>query len=475
MSLTLANARTTLGLMILVQAGWLLLASLSPALGPTRVATPLEVVTIDEPAFQDKDFDIRETGAEPGERSCTEAINRAIKECHNRGGGRVVIPSGRWKTGAIQLMSNVNLHLAEGAELHFSDSPQDYLPVVFTRWAGFELYNFSPLIYAKDCENIAVTGPGRLFGHGEKWWKWKASRDAAEVVYQDYILNGKPPTERVFGRVEDGLRPPFIAPINCRRVLLEGFSVESPGPFWTINLTYCSSVIVRGLRINAVGGPNTDGVNLDSSRNVLVEDCEIRSGDDCITLKSGVNEDGRRVARPTENIVIRRCRTHEGHGGVVIGSEMSGGVRNVLVEDCEFVGTDNGLRIKSNKSRGGFVEDITYRKIKMRGVKQDAIQISVVYNAYLPDKLGDSPPLLRRLVFSEIDCQGAQYAFRGVGIAERPLSDITLKDVRMTADQGMQFHNVNGLVLERLKLNIKNGSEITLNNCRDIFHKKPTE
>ncbi len=351
--------------------------------------------------------------------------------------------------------------------MHFSDDPSNYLPVVFTRWAGFEVQNYSPLIYAQDCENIAITGPGKLFGHGERWWNWKESSEAALTIYNDYILRNIEPSARVFGRPEDGLRPQFIGPINCKRVLFEGFSIETPGPFWTMHVTYCSGVIIRDLRINTIGGPNTDGINIDSSRDVLIEDCHIRSGDDCIAIKSGVNEDGRRVARATENVVVRRCRTFEGHGGFTIGSEMSGGVRNVLVEDCTFDGTDVGLRMKSNNSRGGVVENITCRRIKMSNIKQEAFQINTTYNAYLSDKAGDSPPLFRGIRFEDVSCVGAAIALNMAGSREQPLLGITLKHVSVRAEAGMKFDWVNGLVLEDIEVDASSGPAITRSNCRN--------
>ena len=259
----------------------------------------------------------------------TAAFRKAIEACHKAGGGTVLVPAGKWLTGAIHLKSHVNLHMEKDAEIHFSDDPQDYLPVVFTRWAGFEVMNYSPLIYANGCENIAVTGPGKLYGHGKKWWGWERRLDERNTIapkLQRYATAGTPVEERVFGNPELGLRPQFISPINCRNVLLEGFTIAEPGPFWTIQFIYCENVIARGLTLHTKGGPNTDGINLDSTRNALVEHCMLDVGDDAVCLKSGINEDGRRIGRPTENVVVRNITAFNCHGGIVIGSDMSGGV-----------------------------------------------------------------------------------------------------------------------------------------------------
>ena len=211
--------------------------------------------------FPDRTFDIADYGAvADGRTKNTGALAAAIEACAKAGGGVVVVPEGTWLTGAIHLKSNVNLRLSQGATLRFSDDPTDYVPVVFTRWAGFECYNYSPLIYARDCDNIAVTGPGKIDGNGRPWWPWAdRQEDTAMHMYREQILKDVPVEERIYGTVAHGLRPQLISPIDCRNVLLEGFTIAEPGPFWTIDLVYCDRVIVRRLRVLTQGGPNTDG------------------------------------------------------------------------------------------------------------------------------------------------------------------------------------------------------------------------
>ena len=211
------------------------------------INAPFKMPRLKRPQFPNKTFSIVEYGAKnDGSTKNTEAFRKAIKACSASGGGKVLVPAGKWLTGPIHLLSNVNLHFEEGAELHFSDEPNDYLPVVFTRWAGFEVYNYSPLIYANGCENIAITGPGKLFGHGEAWWGWKdRGEETARFIYENQVLRNVPSEQRIYGTPEAGLRPQFINPVNCKNVLFEDFSVAAPGPFWTFDILYCENVIVR--------------------------------------------------------------------------------------------------------------------------------------------------------------------------------------------------------------------------------------
>ncbi|MBN1588841.1 MAG: glycoside hydrolase family 28 protein [Pirellulales bacterium] len=440
---------------------------------PTEIEpidAPFAMPRLGRPEFPDQTFNIEEFGAiGDGKKKNTEAFRKAIRACSAAGGGRVLVPKGRWFTGPIHLKSNVNLHFEEGAELHFSDKFEDYLPPVFTRWTGFEVYNYSPLIYAVDCENVAVTGRGKLFGHGEAWWGWKKRDEkTARHIYQNQVLKGIPPKERIYGTPEAALRPQFISPTRCKNVLLEGFTVAGPGPFWTMDILYCENVVVRDLSVHTTGGPNTDAINLSSSKNVLVEYCLIDSGDDCVTMKSGLNEEGWRIGRPTENVVVRFVKGLRCHGGIVIGSEMSGGVRNLLAHDCEFDGSSIGLRLKSNRARGGVVEKIWYRDIKMTRLGGFAISINTNYGSYMASKDGKAWPLFRDIAIENVTCDRARAALRMLGNENQPIENITLENVSINAREGMSFHWVNGLTLKNVDCRPAQGGAFRFEHCKDV-------
>jgi len=388
----------------------------------------------------------------------TEAFRKTIAAAVAKGGGTVLVPAGRWVTGPIHLASNIHLHLAEGAELLFSQDFKDYLPVVFSRWEGLELMNYSPLVYAKDCENVAITGKGKLDGRGQAWWPWKKTqKDAAKRLY-DLASAGTPPEKRVFGS-EGDLRPSFIQTVGCKNVLIEGVTITS-GPMWTIHPVYSENVIVRRVTITT-DGPNNDGLNPDSSKNVLVEDSFFSTGDDCVVIKSGLNEDGWRVGRPSENIVVRRLRGERGHGGVVIGSEMSGGVRRIVISNCIFDGTDRGIRIKSTRGRGGAVEDVRVSNVVMRGIKEEALTLNLFYTAAPPEPVSERTPHFRRIHISGVtgDADVAAYF---AGLPEAPLEDVRCSDVRLRTRKGFVVKDAKDLVLDGLALDVKEGAPLRL-------------
>lgn len=427
-----------------------------------RVTAPFRMPQLGIPYFPDRTVDIRDHGAVgDGITLNTEAFAKAIAACADAGGGTVLVPPGVWLTGAIHLRSNINLHIEGGAEVRFSTNPEDYLPAVFVRWAGFECYNYSPLIYARDCTNIAITGKGQLDGQGEFWWHWVEEQDRAAHKLYDMVLAEEPVEERMFGNLEDPMRPQFFQPINCTNVLLEGVTFL-PGPFWTVQFVYCENVVARGVTI-INDGPNNDGINLDSSRNVLVEDCFFWTGDDCIALKSGLNEDGWRVGRPTENIEVRNCRMERGHGGVVIGSDMSGGVRNVYVHDCEFSGPDRGIRLKSTRGRGGVVENIWFQNIKMGLIDQEAVRIHTGYRAWFGSDTGVAP-LFRDIHIKNITCDGAKYAAQIIGLPEKYIENVTFENVSIHANQGIICSNANGLDLKNVTVVSEEGPVLQFEN-----------
>ncbi len=358
---------------------------------------PSVLARIRPPSFPPRDYPITRFGARPGS-DATLALARAIAACARDGGGRVVVPSGRWPTGAIRLQSNVDLHLEEGATLAFSTRPSDY-PLVGTRFEGVECTGFSPLIYASESENVAVSGSGVLDGcaSDENWWSWakgKGRRDQADrQALFAMAETGVPAGLRVFGPGHF-LRPSFIEFVRCRNAEVEGVSIVR-SPMWEIHPVLCQNVTVLGVRVSS-HGPNNDGCDPESCRGVLIDGCVFDTGDDCIAIKSGRNADGRRIGVPSEDIVIRGCTMKDGHGGVTIGSEVSGGCRNVFVEGCTMDSPNlaRAFRIKSNAMRGGVIENVYARGITIGAVEDAVLSIELLYEE---GAAGGYPPVVRNI------------------------------------------------------------------------------
>lgn len=431
------------------------------------INAPFPMPNLQRPVFPDRVVDIREYGAvADGRTKNTKAFAKAIEACTTAGGGRVLVPAGRWFTGPIHLKSNIELHLAEGAEIIFSDRFEDYLPVVLVRVGGIELYNYSPLIYARDCENIAVTGPGKLNGNAKAWWDAMKGRETS--LFFDMGAAGVPLEERVFGTSEAAIRPSFISFVNCRNVLLEGFTIGS-GPNWTIHPIYCENVIIR--KVNVVtNGPNNDGIDPDSCKNMLIEHCFFDTGDDCVVLKSGYNEDGWRVGRPTENVVMRYCTGNRGHGGLVIGSEMSGDVRNVYMHDCQFDGTDRAIRIKSKRGRGGVVENIWARDLKVENMRREVIIFNMVYGSDTRQARTTKPPIFRNFDIRNVVGKGAPTAILMRALEDSPVQNVKLENIAIQSKSGVVCSNVRNIMFSNVQVtpeqgpvySVTNGSGITI-------------
>jgi polygalacturonase len=410
---------------------------------------PFDVPQVNPPSFPDRVFDVRSYGAvDDGLTLNSEAFREAIETCCEEGGGVVCIPAGTWLTGPIHLRSNVNLHLEQGALVRFSTRFADYLPVVFTRWEGIECYNYTPLIYARDCENVAVSGEGTLDGQGEAWWHWKKLQQAAAKTLYDAEFEGVPVEKRVYGTEEAALRPQFLQTVHCRNVLVQGVTFVN-GPMWTVHPVYCEKVLVQGITVRSEG-PNTDGLNPDSCRDVVVEGCSFHTGDDCIAINSGMNEDGWRVGRPCQNIVIRDCTMSEGHGAVAIGSGMSGDVRNVYVHDCRVTGGDQGIRLKSMRGRGGVVENVHVEKIHMAGLRQEAIVLNMFYGSSTATSKSDAAPAFRNIHIRDVTCEGAGVALALQGLPEQPIEWVVLEDLRLNAIEGIRCENIEDLTLNNV-------------------------
>ena len=394
------------------------------------------------PKFPARDFVITNFGAvADSQTDCTAAIRNAIDACVQAGGGRVVVPAGEFLTGAIHLKSNVNLHLDTNAVLKFSTDPKAYLPAVFTRFEGMECWNFSPLIYAYGQKNIAVTGEGTLDGQADEthWWSWKGreSRGAeaqpgAGARLVKMVADGTPVDQRRFGE-GDNLRPSFIEFNHCRNVLIEGVQIRR-SPMWEIHPLLCTNVTVRGVDIVSHGA-NNDGCDPESCRDVLIEKCLFDTGDDCIAIKSGRNNDGRRVGVPSENLIIRDCTMRDGHGGVTIGSEISGSCSNVFVENCEMSSPNLtcALRLKSNAVRGGVLQNIFMRNVNVGVVKDSVLQIDFLYEE---GAKGDFKPVARNVVMENINVAQTPRVLNVRGFPGATISDVriynsTFKNVKL--------------------------------------------
>lgn len=411
-----------------------------------------------------------------GKTKCTQAIADAIAAASAKGGGVVFFPAGVYFTGPIHLRSHITLYLDAGATVKFSDDFDDYLPMVRSRWEGIEVENFSPLIYADGAEDIAICGRGRLDGKGAKWWETTRKISADEKQgnktlnkWQESFLkrNAAIVSSAKYELLNVGfLRPPFIQTRNCTNVLIDGITIVD-SPFWTINPVYCENVTVHGVVIdNPESSPNTDGINPDSCRNVHISDCQINSGDDCITIKSGRDADGRRMGRPAENYTIINCTMAKGHG-LSIGSEMSAGVRNITIANCTFDGTDRGIRIKSMRGRGGFVENVRVSNITMHNVSREAILVTLNYKATEAEPVSERTPLFQNIDFSGITGNAA-VAGRIMGLAERPIQRLRFTDFRLDTQTGFKVMDAAEIEFHNVTVNTEKGAALSAERVQDL-------
>ena len=402
------------------------------------VKTPFEMPAIKIPDFSKcKEFSIVDFGAIKGNKEKTsEAISKAIAKANKAGGGIVVIPEGEWLTKKIHFKSNVNLHLKKGAVLLFSEDPNDYLPAVRSTWEGYECYNYSPLIYAYQCKNIAITGEGELKAKMDVWKEWFARpKPHMESLKRLYYLASynKPMKERQMVNDSAHFRPQFIQFNRCENILMDGVTITN-SPFWTIHPFLSKDVVLRNLKVYA-HGHNNDGVDPEMSQNVLIENCVFDQGDDAIAIKSGSNQDAWRLNTPSKNIVMRNCVVKNGHQLVAIGSELSGGIENVFIDNCTVVDgakLNHLLFIKTNERRGGYVKNIYMSNITSGKIDEGILGIETDVLYQWRDLV---PTIERRLTpiknvyLENIKATNVKFVSRILGQKELPIENIFLTNV----------------------------------------------
>ncbi|WP_083557848.1 glycoside hydrolase family 28 protein [Leeuwenhoekiella marinoflava] len=427
-----------------------------------------------------------EEGVSNEGRKSTEIIQNTIDKAFEAGGGTLYFPAGNYLTGALKLKSNITLDLEAGAVLKFSEDFEDYLPFVQLRWEGTVLNSFSPLLYAKNAENITITGRGVIDGNGKAWWTEMYRIESTENLpltrYQKMTQeqNKGLETAPYYERTRNFLfhRPPLFQAFQCKNILIEGVTFQN-SPFWTINPAFCDNVTIDKVTIFNPPSPNTDGINPTSCKNVHISNCHISVGDDCITIKSGRDTDGRKWATPTENVTITNCTMLSGHGGVVIGSEMSGGIKKITISNCVFDDTDRGIRIKSARGRGGVVEDIRVSNIVMNNIKQEAFMLNLFYDKNTTEEsVSERTPVFRNIHFSNITGTAVNTAGRILGISEMPVQNVSFSDVNIEAEKGFEIHTAKDFQFNNVRVTTKLGASFEIENAHqfvmtNISSKKP--
>ena len=406
-----------------------------------KVKAPFSMPAIRVPDFSTcKKYVITDFGAVQGDKIKTsQAIARAINAANESGGGIVVIPSGEWLTRQVHLKSNVNLHLMKGAVLLFSDNPSDYLPAVHSTWEGLECYNYSPLIYAYQCKNVAITGEGEVQALMDNWKKWagrpRAHMNSLKNLYY-WAFENKPVNERNMVNDTSNLRPQFIQFNRSENILIEGISIKN-SPFWTIHLYLSKDVVVRNVKVWA-HGHNNDGIDPEMSQNILIENCIFDQGDDAIAVKSGRSPEGWRSKTPSKNIVIRNCTVKNGHQLLAIGSELSGGIENIYLDKCNVA---NGAKmfhlvfIKTNERMGGYVKNIHVSNVKAGKIDNGilGIETDVLYQwRTLVPTIEKRLTPIKNINLNRINVSKVEFISRILGQKELPVEHVTLKNI--TAD-----------------------------------------
>jgi polygalacturonase len=410
----------------------------------------------------------------------TAAIAAVIAKIKAAGGGTLYFPPGRYLTGSVHLESNLTLHLEAGATLLYSGDPADS-PLVESRWEGTTAWTHGPLIYANRKENITITGRGTIDGQGQNWWYPQRSSDPARVERNRIALEA---WRKVYARIQQGgeggavtredftvaagfTRPSLIVPYECKNIVIEGVTITN-SPMWLLHTIYSENITVRGVSFVS-RGPNGDGYDIDSCRNVRISDCYFDTGDDCIVIKSGRDADGRRVGRPTELVTITNCVMFQGHGAVVIGSEMSGGIRDITASNIVCRGTDRGIRLKTQRGRGAVVENIRFDNWVIVDAPKEAIHITSNYSRTEPAPKSETTPVMRNIAISNVTVINAARIGEIAGLAEQAIEQIRITDLRGTGKAGLRIDAADDVELHDVRLDAQQGPALAVSNSRRLL------
>jgi polygalacturonase len=471
---------------------------------------PFRVPDIKEPKFPNKTFRITDFGAVgDGHTKNTEAFAMAIKACADARGGRVIVPAGLWLTGPIQLKSNLNLHLEKGAVVLFSGDFEDY-PLIKRIWEGSAAVRCVSPLFGENLTNIAITGNGIFDGSGQAWrpvkknkmtenqWKkllasggvtdsgggvWYPSKEAMNGHKTVAELDARGADVNEYAAARQFLRPVMVGLVQCKNVLLDGPTFQN-SPAWNIHPLMCENVIIRNINVrNPWYSQNGDGLDVESCRNVIINNCWFDVGDDAICMKSGKDKYGRMRGKPTEDVAISDCVVYHGHGGFTVGSEMSGGVRNIYVRNCDFLGTDVGIRFKSRRGRGGVVENIFIQDIRMKDIPEDAILFTLYYGdrVSIPDEeetdsdyaknvppVTEETPTFQNIYMKNIICDGANRAVYMQGLPEMPIQKINLENIVISAKNGATCIEADNIKFKKIRITPAKYPVFELYNSRNL-------
>lgn len=392
-----------------------------------------EVINMKAPAFPDYTLSIAKTGAKQGKLS-TAAIQKAIDRVSAKGGGTVLVPAGEWLSGRLMLKSNVNLHIAEGATLEFTGNIADYLPLVDSRYEGADVKSLGAMVYANGAENIAVTGKGHLKAPSRECEITGKMDTGLSVTAEKSIESGAARA----ATLDKIYMPTFIGPVGCKGILIEDVTLDG-SIFWNIAPVYCENIIIRGVTVNSHGHPRTDGIDIDSSVNALIENTTLDCGDDCFTLKSGRGEEAVELGRPTQNIVIRNCRVKRGVGGITVGTETAGFIRNVYAENVVMEEPRMPLYFKTRRPRGGGAENVWIRNVKVVKANGPAIQMDMLgspaWMGQLAERLPAQPvgkvtPRFSDIHVDDFEVGECRLLIQAKGLPEMPVENMTVTNVK---------------------------------------------